>query len=80
MRDIDIKIIERVQELARKKGWKMSQIALACLNKRITSLIIGFSTMERIDEAIEASEKTLTDEDEHYHEELYEPKRVVGHD
>ena len=50
--EIDAKIIGRVQELAEKKGWKMSQVALAWINKRISSPIVGFSSVERIDEAL----------------------------
>jgi aryl-alcohol dehydrogenase-like predicted oxidoreductase len=77
--DIDVQIIKRVQELAEKKGWKMSQVALAWINKRIASPIIGFSSIERIEEAIEVKGKTLTEEEEKYLEELYEPKAIVGH-
>jgi aryl-alcohol dehydrogenase-like predicted oxidoreductase len=68
-----------VQELAEKKDWKMSHVALAWINKRISSPIIGFSSIERMDEAIEARGKTLTEEEEGYLEELYKPKPVVGH-
>lgn len=75
----DETIIDRVQELADKKGWKMSQVALAWLNKRISSPIIGFSSVERIDEALDVRGKTLTDEEEKYLEELYVPKAIQGH-
>jgi len=75
----DIETIGRVQELAEKKGWKMSQVALAWINKRISSPIIGFSSIERMDEALEVRGKTLTDEEEKYLEELYIPKAIVGH-
>jgi aryl-alcohol dehydrogenase-like predicted oxidoreductase len=68
-----------VQELAKKKDWKMSHVALAWINKRISSPIIGFSSIERMDEATEARGKTLTEEEEKYLEELYKPKPVVGH-
>lgn len=57
----------------------MSQVALAWINKRISSPIIGFSSIERIDEAIEVRGKTLTEEEEKYLEELYQPKVNVGH-
>lgn len=77
--DVDVKTIKRVQELAEKKGWKMSQVALAWINKRISSPIIGFSSVERIDEAIDVRGKTLTEEEEKYLEELYQPKAIVGH-
>jgi len=75
----DESIIKRVQELADKKGWKMSQVALAWINKRISSPIIGFSSIERMDEAIDVRGKTLTEEEEKYLEELYQPKAIVGH-
>ena len=57
----------------------MSQVALAWINKRISSPIVGFSSVERIDEAIEVRGKTLTDEEEKYLEELYVPKVIIGH-
>lgn len=57
----------------------MSQVALAWINKRISSPIIGFSSVDRIDEAIEVRGKTLTEEEEKYLEELYQPKAIVGH-
>lgn len=74
-----MKTIGRVQELAEKKGWKMSQVSLAWLNKRISSPIIGFSSLERIEEACEVRGKQLTDEEEKYLEELYQPRAIVGH-
>jgi len=77
--DADVETIKRVQELAEKKGWKMSQVALAWINKRIASPIIGFSSVERIDEAIEVRGKKLTEEEEKYLEELYQPKIISGH-
>jgi aryl-alcohol dehydrogenase-like predicted oxidoreductase len=70
---------ERVQELAKKHDWKMSHVALAWINKRVTSPIIGFSSVERMDEALEARGKTLTEEEEKYLEELYSAVSVVGH-
>lgn len=75
----DETIIDRVEELGEKKGWKMSQVALAWLNRRVTSPIVGFSSVERIDEAIDARGKSLDTEEERYLEELYVPKAVQGH-
>jgi len=77
--EVDKKIIARVQEIAEKRGWKMSHVALAWINKRVSSPIIGFSSVERIDEAVEAKGKTLTEEEEKYLEELYQPKPISGH-
>lgn len=79
LREADVKTIARVQELAEKKGWTMTQVALAWINKRISSPIIGFSSVERIDESLAAKGKRLTEEEEKYLEELYEPKVIQGH-
>ncbi|KAH9903572.1 aldo/keto reductase [Xylariomycetidae sp. FL2044] len=75
----DLTIIKRVQEIAEKRGWKMSQVALAWINKRVTSPIVGFSSVARIEEAIGSNGKVLTDEEEKYLEELYKPKEIFGH-
>lgn len=75
----DKEIVRRVQELAEKKGWKMSQVALAWINKRVSSPIIGFSSVERMDEALEARGKTLTEDEEKYLEEKYIPREIQGH-
>jgi aryl-alcohol dehydrogenase-like predicted oxidoreductase len=75
----DLTIIKRVQEIADKHGWPMSHVALAWINKRVSSPIIGFSSVKRIEEAIQAKGKVLTDEEEKYLEELYAPKAIVGH-
>ncbi|PNS21505.1 Versiconal hemiacetal acetate reductase [Sphaceloma murrayae] len=77
--DTDIKIIDRVEELAKKKNVKMSQVALAWINKRVTSPIVGFSKAERIEEALDANKVELTEEEEKYLEELYRPRSISGH-
>ncbi|KAK4959987.1 hypothetical protein LTR10_002876 [Elasticomyces elasticus] len=75
----DHAIIKRVQELADKKGWTMSNIALAWINKRVSSPIVGCSSIERLDEALETRGKVLTDDEEKYLEEPYVPREVQGH-
>lgn len=75
----DLTIISRVQEIAKKRDWCMSNVALAWINKRVSSPIIGISNVHRIDEALSARGKTLSDEEERYLEELYQPKPIVGH-
>jgi len=75
----DITIIKRVMEIAEKRGWPMSHVALAWINKRVSSPIIGFSSVERIEEAVAARGKGLTEEEEAYLEELYQPKPIAGH-
>ncbi|KAL2149214.1 hypothetical protein VTH82DRAFT_8562 [Thermothelomyces myriococcoides] len=75
----DLTIIKRVIEIADKHGWPMSHVALAWINKRVTSPIIGFSKLERLEEAIAARGKVLTEKEEKYLEELYQPKPINGH-
>ncbi|KAI0856755.1 Aldo/keto reductase [Xylaria cubensis] len=74
-----VKILERVAEVADKRGWPMSHVGLAWLNRRVTASIIGFSTPERMDEALGALDKELTKEEEAYLEELYLPRFIQGH-
>ncbi|XXH02481.1 hypothetical protein Hte_008857 [Hypoxylon texense] len=74
-----VEIISRVEELANRKGWTMSQVALAWTLKRVTSPIIGFSSVGRMDEALSARGKELTAEEEKYLEEAYTPLEVEGH-
>lgn len=75
----DQEIVRRVQELAEKKGWTMSQVALAWMNKRVTSPIVGFSKVERMDEALEGRNFVLTEEEEKYLEEPYVVRQIQGH-
>jgi aryl-alcohol dehydrogenase-like predicted oxidoreductase len=73
-------VISRVEELAQKKGWTMGQVALSWVNKRVASPIVGFSSVERMDEMIQVKDKILTADEERYLEEPYVPKQVGGHD
>ncbi|KAI0532295.1 aldo-keto reductase [Xylaria digitata] len=73
------KIITRVKEIALKRGWPMSHVSLAWLNRRVTAPVLGFSSEERIFEALSARGKVLSDEEEAYLEELYAPRIIQGH-
>ncbi|KAJ9137443.1 Aldo/keto reductase [Pleurostoma richardsiae] len=75
----DLTIIKRVEEIAEKHGWPMAHVALAWINKRVASPIIGFSSVARLDQAISARDKVLSEEEEKYLEELYQPKAIAGH-
>lgn len=57
----------------------MSHVSLAWLNRRVTAPIIGFSSVERMDDALAALGKKLTEEEERYLEEMYLPQAVQGH-
>lgn len=78
--EADKEIIRRVEEIATKKGWTMGQVSLAWLKPQITSPIIGFSSVERMKEAIAANGKTLTDEEREYLEGPYLSRPISAHE
>jgi aryl-alcohol dehydrogenase-like predicted oxidoreductase len=57
----------------------MSQVALSWITQRVPSLVIGFSSVDLMDEALAAMQMKLTEEEEKYLEELSEPKWIKGH-
>ncbi|QLC34008.1 aldo/keto reductase [Halarchaeum sp. CBA1220] len=73
---------ERVQELAAEKGVKMAQVSLAWLLHKdwVTSPIVGTTSVEHLEDAVEATELSLSQSDIAYLEEPYEPVRVSGHE
>ena len=58
----------------------MSHVALVWLNKRVTAPIVGFSSVDRMDEALGALGKELTVEEETWLEEGYVCKGILGHE
>ena len=73
--DVDKLIVERVSELANKRNIKMSEVALSWLYKKgVASPIIGASKTKYIDDAINALDIELNDEEVAYLEELYQSK------
>lgn len=72
-------IISRIDEIAMKRKWPMSHVALAWLNRRVTAPIVGFGSVDHIDETLAANGKELTEAEEEYLEQLYEPQDVQGH-
>ena len=78
--ETDVMIISKVEELAKKKGWKMSDVAMAWLTyKGVTSPIIGISSVARLDEAVQSRGKELTEDEVKQLEEAYVPKNIMGH-
>ena len=75
----DMEIIERVYQLSEKYGHKMSEIALAwLLHKGAASPIIGPTKEKYLEDAVNAMEVELTEEDMNYLEERYLAHEVVG--
>ncbi|TRX91183.1 hypothetical protein FHL15_007971 [Xylaria flabelliformis] len=76
----DLVIVNRVKEIAERRGWAMTQVALAWLIARVASPIVGVSSTARLDEVMAVRGKKLTEEEEKFLEEFYSPKEVSGHD
>ena len=77
----DFQIVDRVVDLAQKRGVKPAQIALAWLLHQpgITAPIIGASKIEHLKEAVEAVDLVLSDEERKFLEEPYKPHPILGH-
>ena len=73
-------IVERVIELAKRKGVSPNQIALAwLLRKGVTAPIIGTSNAGHLEDMVESLMVSISDEEAKYLEELYLPRPVSGH-
>jgi len=74
-------INERVEELADEKGVSMAQIGLAWLlhQDAVDAPIVGTTSIEHLEDAVEAVELSLSDSDREYLEEPYGPVAVNGH-
>ena len=78
--EADKMIVDRLEEVANKKGVKMAQVATAWVLRRGLELpIIGLGSKERIDEAVQALKVELTDDEAKYLEEPYVPKVIQGY-
>ncbi|KIV97775.1 versiconal hemiacetal acetate reductase [Exophiala mesophila] len=77
---VDEEIINRVEEVSKKIGKSMAQVAIAwALSKKDVTPIVGLGSKERIDEAVEAIKVKLSEEDIKYLEEPYMPKKRQGY-
>jgi 1-deoxyxylulose-5-phosphate synthase len=72
---IDKPVVERLHDVAHKRGLPSSQIALAWMlnNPAITAPIVGATKMQHLDGAVAALSVTLSKEEIGHLEELYQP-------
>jgi aryl-alcohol dehydrogenase-like predicted oxidoreductase len=77
----DFDVVERLEEVARAKGVKPAQLALAWLlgKKEVASPIIGPTKIEQLEELVEAVDVKLRAGDKKRLEEPYKPHPVLGH-
>lgn len=71
-------IIERVAELADKRGVSMTEISLAWLLTKVTTPVVGATKLHHIEGAAKAVELVMTPEEIAYLEEPYVPHKLVG--
>lgn len=78
-RALDQPIIERVAEVADEHGVPMASIALAWhWTHGVSAPIVGCSSPERVDQAVEALDVQLSEQEVQYLEELYRAHELVG--
>ena len=71
-------IINRVAELADKRGVSMTEISLAWLLTKVTAPVVGATKLHHIRGAAKAVDLQLTEEEKKYLEEAYVPHKLVG--
>ncbi len=76
--EADGRIIERVAEVAEKRGVSMTEVSLAWLLSKVTAPVVGATKPHHIDGAVGAVELKLTPEEIAYLEELYIPHALAG--
>jgi aryl-alcohol dehydrogenase (NADP+) len=79
--DSDFAVVERVSEVARRRGVSNAQVALAWLLAQpgVTAPIVGASKPGQLEDALGALELTLTAEELASLAEPYRPHPVLGH-
>ena len=79
--DSDFQVVERLTDLARRRGVSNARVALAWILAQpgITSPIIGARTMEHLDDAVAAVSLKLEESERKALEEPYTPHPVLGH-
>jgi len=77
-----LEINERVEELAAEKGVTMGQIALSWLLHQdvVDAPIVGTTSVEHLEQAVEALDIDLSESEQAYLEEPYGPVSIAGHD
>ena len=78
MADQDAPVIQRVAELADRRGVSMTEIALAWLLTKVTAPVVGATKLHHIEGAAKAVDLELTAEECAYLEEPYVPHPLVG--
>ncbi len=78
----DFAIVDRLVELAERRGVKPAQLALAWLLHQpgVNAPVIGASKLSHLEDAIGAVDISLSDDERTFLEELYQPHPVLEHE
>ena len=71
-------IVQRVAELAEKRGVSMTEVSLGWLLTKVTAPVVGATKLHHIEGAAKAVDLKLTPEETAYLEEPYVPHKLVG--
>ncbi len=74
----DAAIIDRVAEIAEKRGVSMTEVSLAWLLTKVTAPVVGATKFHHIEGAVKAVDLELSAEECRYLEEPYVPHALVG--
>jgi 1-deoxyxylulose-5-phosphate synthase len=79
--DDNLLTVERVSELAERRGLPIAQVALAWMLSKplVTAPIIGATKPHHLEDAIAALSVQLTPEEIQHLEEPYRPHPIIGH-
>ncbi len=79
--DSDFVVVDRLTEIARKRGVSNAQVALAWVLQQpgVTSPIVGASKMQHLDDAVAALKIKLDDAELKALAEPYQPHPILGH-
>jgi 1-deoxyxylulose-5-phosphate synthase len=77
----DFDVVDRVREVAERRGLPPAQVALAWLLQRpgVTAPIVGATKLRHLEDAIAAEQLELSDDEVRQLEEVYVPHAVAGH-
>ena len=71
-------ILDRVAELAERRGVSMTEVSLAWLLQKVTAPVVGATKPSHLESAVRAVDLALSREESEYLEQAYLPHRLVG--
>lgn len=76
--EADGKIIDRVSQVAGRRGVSMTEVALGWLLQKVEAPVVGATKLSHVDGAAKAVDLKLTEDEMAYLEELYVPHVLAG--